>query len=108
MSSDGKLLDVAIVGGGPAGLSAALILGRSMRNIVVFDNGKPRNLKSQAMHGFISRDGTNPIEFLRLCKEDLKKYSVKLVEALITKASRFDDTSFEVIDSANNRYYTRK
>jgi thioredoxin reductase len=108
MHDDQRLFDVIIIGGGPAGLSAALILGRSLRNIIVFDTGKPRNMKSEAMHGFISRDGTNPIEFLRLCKEELKKYSVELVEALIVKAHRFDTTGFEVQDSNGNSYYSRK
>jgi thioredoxin reductase len=105
---DKKMFDVIIIGGGAAGLSAALILGRSLRTIIVFDTGKPRNMKSEAMHGFISRDGTNPIEFLRLCKEDLKKYSVQILEAMIIKARRFDDTSFEVEDSYGVTYYSKK
>jgi thioredoxin reductase len=108
MSGDKKLFDVIIIGGGPAGLSAALILGRSLRDVIVFDKGRPRNLKSEAMHGFISRDGTNPIEFLRLSKEELKKYSVEVAEALIVKARRFDNTSFELQDSNGNYYYSRK
>jgi thioredoxin reductase len=105
---DKKMFDVIIIGGGPAGLSAALILGRSLRTIIVFDTGKPRNMKSEAMHGFISRDGTNPIEFIRLCKEELKKYSVQILEAVIVKARRFDDTSFEVEDSHGVTYYSKK
>jgi thioredoxin reductase len=108
MNGSQRLFDVIIIGGGPAGLSAALILGRSLRDTIVFDAGKPRNMRSEAMHGFISRDGTNPIEFLRLGKEELKKYSVELVEALIVKACRFDDTSFEVQDSSGKVYYSRK
>jgi thioredoxin reductase len=52
--------------------------------------------------------GTEPIQFLRLSKEELKKYSVQLLEAFIIKARRFDDTSFEVQDSNGNNYYSRK
>jgi thioredoxin reductase len=108
MNGDQRLFDVIIIGGGPAGLSAALILGRSLRDIIVFDTGRPRNMKSDAMHGFISRDGINPIEFLRLSKGELKKYSVELVEALIVKARRIDNAGFEVTDSFGNTYYSKK
>ena len=52
--------DVVIVGGGPAGLSAALILGRARRSVLVCDDGHPRNASVEKMHGFLSRDGTSP------------------------------------------------
>ena len=50
--------DVAIIGGGPAGLSAALVLGRARRRVVIIDAGAPRNAPAAHMHGFLSRDGT--------------------------------------------------
>lgn len=66
--------DVIIVGGGPAGLSAALVLGRCRRKVLLFDSGKPRNYAARAMHGFLSQDGTTPEEFRRLSREQLAKY----------------------------------
>ncbi len=57
------LFDCAIIGGGPAGLNAALILGRARRNVILLDNNTPRNAVSQESHGFITRDGIKPKEF---------------------------------------------
>ncbi|MDO9181002.1 MAG: NAD(P)/FAD-dependent oxidoreductase [Bacteriovorax sp.] len=70
-----KQFDVAIIGGGPAGLSGALTLARGNRTVVVFDDNQPRNAPAAHMMNFPSRDGTPPDEFRRLIREDLKKYS---------------------------------
>jgi len=67
--------DCVIVGGGPAGLSAALILGRARRRVLVCDAGTPRNAASHAMHGYLSRDGIAPGEFLRIAREQLAPYA---------------------------------
>ena len=66
--------DVIIVGGGPAGLSAALILGRCRRRVLLCDDGQPRNAKSHALHGFLTRDGIRPAELLRIGREQLRAY----------------------------------
>lgn len=70
-----KKYDVAIIGGGPAGLSAALTLARGNRSVLVFDDNQPRNAPAAHMMNFPSRDGTPPNEFRLLIKADLKKYS---------------------------------
>jgi thioredoxin reductase len=66
--------DVCILGAGPAGLNAALILGRCGRDVLVFDSGKPRNGVSRALHGFLSRDGTPPLELRALGRAELDAY----------------------------------
>lgn len=66
--------DVAVVGAGAAGLSAALVLGRSRRRAVVLDGGPPRNAPAHAAHGFLTRDGAPPLELLRLGVEQLRPY----------------------------------
>ncbi len=68
------MLDVVIVGGSSAGLSAALILGRSLREVVVIDDQKPCNRFSQASHGFLTRDGIQPAELLQIAHEQLQHY----------------------------------
>jgi len=66
--------DVLIVGGGPAGLSAALILGRCRRSVLLCDSGEYRNAAAQAVHGFLTRDGVGPAEFRRIGREQLQPY----------------------------------
>jgi thioredoxin reductase len=73
--------DVVIVGAGPAGLSAALMLGRCRRRVVVCDDGRPRNAVSSAAHGFFTRDGERPDELLRVGRAQLSQYGVELVTA---------------------------
>lgn len=84
--------DVIIVGGGPAGLSAALVLGRCRRQVLLFDSGKPRNYAARAMHGYLGQDGTPPEEFRRRSREQLAKYPcVELREGEVVDAQRGDE-----------------
>ena len=66
--------DCIVVGAGPAGLSGALMLGRCRRSVLLCDAGEPRNAQSSAMHGYPTRDGLPPAEFLRLAQEELRRY----------------------------------
>ncbi|MFD0710886.1 NAD(P)/FAD-dependent oxidoreductase [Paenibacillus sp. GCM10027626] len=66
--------DCAIVGGGPAGLNAALVLGRARRRVALLDNSRPRNGVTHASHGFLTRDGIQPAEFRRIAYKEVLSY----------------------------------
>lgn len=103
------MFDVIIVGAGPAGLSAALVLGRCRRSVMVFDTGQPRNAASQAMHGFLTRDGIRPREFLRLAREELRRYeTVSLRDARVVSAECQPDARFAVTLAGGERVTARK
>jgi thioredoxin reductase len=75
VSTGGQTMyDVAIAGGGPAGLNAGLVLGRARRRTLLCDTGRPRNAVSPAMHGFLTRDGDDPAEVRRIGREQLAQY----------------------------------
>jgi thioredoxin reductase len=88
--------DVIIVGGGPAGLSAALVLGRSRRRVLVCDNGRPRNAASHGLHGYLTRDGILPGELLRIGGEQLEPYGVEFRQIEAADAER-DVGGFSVL-----------
>jgi len=69
-----QLIDAVIIGGGPAGLNAALMLGRARKNVTVIDEGRPRNAVTHETHGFLTRDGVSPGEFRRIAKEQIGAY----------------------------------
>lgn len=82
------MYDVAIVGGGPAGLSAATTLGRGRRKVLVLDAGEPRNARAHEMHNFVTRDGIPPAEFRRIAHEQLAAYrNVERSSARVTGIS---------------------
>ena len=83
--------DVVVVGGGAAGLSAALVLGRSRRRTLVVDAGAPRNAPSPSAHSCFTRDGTPPAELLRIGREQLAPYdSVRVVHDRVTSVRAAD------------------
>jgi len=89
------VFDVVIAGGGPAGLSAALLLGRCRRRVLLCDEGRPRNLRSRALHGYLSRDGIAPAELLRIGRDELRTYGIEPRAIGVEDVTRVGDR-FEV------------
>ncbi|ELZ03420.1 NAD(P)/FAD-dependent oxidoreductase [Natrialba asiatica] len=100
-TTDGSDLeyDVLIIGGGPAGLSAALQLGRSLRSVLVCDNGEPRNGPATEAHGYLTRDGIPPEELRGLGREEVMKYGGELRDIKVTDVSRDTNGFISTLDS---------
>lgn len=73
--TDNKIFDVLIIGGSYAGLSAAMALGRALKNILIIDNGKPCNSQTPHSHNFITQDGKTPKEISTLARQQVEKYT---------------------------------
>jgi thioredoxin reductase len=101
--------DTVIIGGGPAGLAAALVLGRCCRRVLVCDDGEPRNRASKALHGFLTRDGIPPVEFLNVAHQELKCYeNVELLNSEVTDVARDSKNTFRVVLDDDRSELTRK
>lgn len=82
--------DVVIIGAGAAGLSAALVLQRARANVLVVEDGTPRNAPAAHVHGFVSHDGVNPAEFLEAGRREVVGYGGEFVHARVVDATRSD------------------
>jgi thioredoxin reductase len=101
--------DVAIVGGGPAGLSAALILGRACRRVLVCDAGTPRSWASRSMHAFLTRDGIAPAAFRRVARAELRRYpNVEFRRGEVRSARRMAGGGFLLMREDGSRVKCRK
>jgi thioredoxin reductase len=90
------MYDVVVVGGGPAGLSAALMLGRCRRRVLVCDLGQPRNRRSSALHGYLTRDGIAPPSFNDLGRRELPAYGVEVRCVGVTGAECVNNAHYRV------------
>ncbi|MBT2521874.1 NAD(P)/FAD-dependent oxidoreductase [Arthrobacter sp. ISL-28] len=100
--------DVVIVGGGAAGLSAALVLSRARRKILVVDSGSPRNEPAPHMHGFLSRDGMPPAGLLEVGRDEVKGYGGEIRAGAVTELVPCGASGFWVLLSDGQRVSARR
>jgi thioredoxin reductase len=104
---------VAIIGGGPAGLSAALVLARAMRNVVIIDAGQPRNAAARELHGFLGHDPIAPQKLQDLGRAEVARYGVEIMDDRAIGAKMVDSeqpfpTEFHVWTSRGRSIHARK
>jgi len=101
--------DAIVVGGGPAGLSAALLLGRARRRVLLCDSGEHRNDRAVAMHGFLTRDGIPPAELRRLARDELRAYpGVRVMDCRVVEAVRGDAGFVVTLEGEEEPLHSRR
>ena len=100
--------DVAIIGGGAAGLSAALVLARARRQVAVIDAGQPRNGPAAHLQGFLSRDGMPPADLLKVGRDEVASYGGLLVNASVTGILRNVDGTFGLLLASGEPLVARR
>ena len=102
------LLDCAIIGGGPAGLNAALVVGRGRKQVMVFDDEIPRNRVTQESHGFITNDGMTPFEIRQAGEADLQNYpNIQIKRSTIVEIQNHED-NFALLTQEGERFEAKK
>ncbi len=100
--------DVIVIGGGAAGLSAALVLSRARRSVLVIDGGAPRNAPAAHMHGFLSRDGLPPCELLAIGRKEVTGYGATIHDGVVADVAPSGTTGFCVSLAAGDRFVARR
>ncbi|OEH92696.1 NAD(P)/FAD-dependent oxidoreductase [Bacillus solimangrovi] len=100
--------DVAIIGGGPAGLSAALILGRANRRVLLIDEGKPRNRVTYESHGFLTQDSVKPAQIRQIAQTQLEKYNNIIYKSDVAIDINNTNNHFEILTMKNDVFNVRK
>ena len=96
MARPPDLLDVAIIGGGPAGLSAAVWLARYLRSVVLIDSGDPRNWQTRGIHGYLGFGHITPAELRGRGRDDARRFGAELVDGLVSTVEHLDNERFRL------------
>lgn len=107
-SAGNKLFEIGIVGGGPAGLSAAIWSARYLHSVVLVDSGDPRNWETRGINGFLGFEGVRPAELREKGRESCRELGVELVDAIVLRAERHADDKFRLCLEGGGRIGVRR
>jgi thioredoxin reductase len=100
--------DAIVIGGGSAGLSGAVMLGRSRRSVLVIDGGRPRNAPAEGVHGFLTRDGLPPAELVAIGRDEATRYGARILDDEVIAVDGDVDTGFVVHTGGGARVEARR
>jgi thioredoxin reductase len=100
--------DVAVIGGGPAGLSASIWLSRYLLEVVLVDSGDPRNWETRGVNGFLGHPDVRPADLRRMGRDEARRNGVRLVEGTCDLVTKHDDEHFELVLAAGRRVHASR
>jgi thioredoxin reductase (NADPH) len=103
-----SLYDIAVVGGGPAGLTAGLWSARYLHRVVVIDSGDPRNWETRGINGYLGHAGITPPELRGIGRDECRTYGADLVDGLVLTAEKHNDDHFELVLEGGARVSSRR
>lgn len=106
--TDIKNFEVIIIGGSYAGLSAAMALGRSLRNVLIIDSGLPCNRQTPFSHNFLTQDGKTPQEISMLARQQVEKYDTITFHEGRASGGKKTETGFEITTDAREKFTSKK
>ena len=105
---DHNNFEVIIIGGSYSGLSAAMSLGRALRNVLIIDSGNPRNKQTPHSHNFLTQDGKTPNQISTLAKEQVSQYkTIKFYSGLAVRGTK-TEKEFEIKTQVGDLFYSKK
>jgi thioredoxin reductase len=107
-NADDQEYDVAIVGGGPAGLSAAIWLGRYLHRVVVVDSGDPRNWETREINGFLGRPGIRPAQLRGMGRDEARESGATFLDTTCEFVTHPDDDSFALLLATGDTVRARR
>ena len=107
-AADGRPYDVAIVGGGPAGLTASIWLARYLHSVVLVDSGDPRNWETRGINGFLGHPNIRPAQLRGMGRDEARHHGVRLVDAVCECVAQHDEDHFELTLADGKHLHARR